>query len=114
MPLNNPQKTVLTARFRSGTASNRTMAAFGRGFVRFATTDDSRNHWLLALITMGEGWHNNHHHYMMSVRQGFRWWEIDMTYYCLKAMEWLGLVWDIKDVPIYVREQKSKQEAIAV
>ena len=63
---------------------------------------------------MGEGWHNNHHFYPASTRQGFYWWEIDMTYYGLKAMEWLGLVWDIKDVPVYVREQKNKHETIAV
>src|SRR5678810_933604 len=48
---------------------------------RYETRDDSRNHWALALITLGEGWHNNHHHYMVSARQGFRWWEIDVTYY---------------------------------
>ena len=75
---------------------------------------NSRNNFLLALITMGEGWHNNHHYYPASTRQGFYWWEIDMTYYCLKAMELVGLVWDIKDVPIYVREGKSKHEAVAV
>jgi stearoyl-CoA desaturase (delta-9 desaturase) len=66
---------------------------------RFQTTDDSRNHWLLALITMGEGWHNNHHHYMLSTRQGFRWWEVDMTYYVLKVMSWVGLVWDLREPP---------------
>ncbi|MCY1057150.1 acyl-CoA desaturase [Nannocystis sp. SCPEA4] len=66
---------------------------------RFATTDTSRNNWLLALITLGEGWHNNHHHYMGSTRQGFYWWELDITYYILKAMSWVGLVWDLRPVP---------------
>ena len=52
---------------------------------RYATSDDSRNNWLLALITLGEGWHNNHHHYPASARQGFYWWEIDVTYYVLRG-----------------------------
>jgi len=82
------------------------------GSQRYDTGDDSRNNFLLALITMGEGWHNNHHFYPASTRQGFYWWEIDMTYYCLKLMEWLGLVWDVRGVPVYVREQKSKEETI--
>ena len=50
---------------------------------RYVTGDQSRNNWLLALLTMGEGWHNNHHAYQASVRQGFRWWEYDPTYYAL-------------------------------
>jgi len=71
---------------------------------RYATGDDSRNNWLLALITLGEGWHNNHHRYPMSTRQGFYWWEIDITYYLLRAMAAAGLVWDLKLVPREVRE----------
>ena len=66
------------------------------GRKRYVTGDDSRNNWLLALFTMGEGWHNNHHAYQSSVRQGFRWWEIDVTFYVLKALSWLGIVWDLK------------------
>jgi len=66
---------------------------------RYATSDDSRNNWLLALITTGEGWHNNHHHYQSSARQGFRWWEIDVTYYLLRAMALFGLVWDLRRPP---------------
>ncbi|MBI1355700.1 MAG: acyl-CoA desaturase [Acidobacteria bacterium] len=69
------------------------------GSRRFATKDNSRNNWLLALITLGEGWHNNHHHYPGSVRQGFYWWEVDLTYYGLKLLEALGLVWDLRPVP---------------
>jgi len=63
---------------------------------RYITGDDSRNNWLLAIVTMGEGWHNNHHAFQSSVRQGFRWWEYDPTYYLLKLFERLGLVWKLK------------------
>jgi stearoyl-CoA desaturase (Delta-9 desaturase) len=61
----------------------------------YITGDQSRNNWFLALLTMGEGWHNNHHAYQASVRQGFRWWELDLTFYILRALSWLGLVWDL-------------------
>jgi stearoyl-CoA desaturase (Delta-9 desaturase) len=69
------------------------------GTVRFATGDDSKNNWWLALITLGEGWHNNHHYAMGSTRQGFYWWEIDVTYYVLKGLEKLGLVWELREPP---------------
>jgi stearoyl-CoA desaturase (delta-9 desaturase) len=69
------------------------------GSKRYVTGDDSRNNWLLALATMGEGWHNNHHAYQSSVRQGFRWWEVDPTYYILKTLSWAGVVWDLKSPP---------------
>jgi stearoyl-CoA desaturase (delta-9 desaturase) len=71
---------------------------------RYATGDDSRNNWLLALITLGEGWHNNHHRYPMSVRQGFYWWEVDITFYVLRGLAALGLIWDLKPVPCEVRD----------
>ena len=57
---------------------------------RFNTDDDSRNNWWLAMLTLGEGWHNNHHHYPASVRQGFYWWEIDITWYVLLLLEKVG------------------------
>jgi stearoyl-CoA desaturase (delta-9 desaturase) len=66
---------------------------------RYVTGDESRNNWLLALLTMGEGWHNNHHAYQVSVRQGFRWWEFDPTYYVLRVLSWLGIVWDLHVPP---------------
>src|SRR5581483_3885902 len=66
---------------------------------RYATTDDSRNSFVLALLTLGEGWHNNHHHYPASARQGFYWWEIDVSYYLLVFLSWTGLIWDLKPVP---------------
>ncbi|MGF1469880.1 MAG: acyl-CoA desaturase [Sandaracinaceae bacterium] len=74
------------------------------GSRRYDTSDTSRNNLWLALLTMGEGWHNNHHHYMNSCRQGFYWWEVDFTYYGLKVLSWLGLVWDIKEPPPRVLE----------
>ncbi len=66
---------------------------------RYVTGDDSRNNWVLAIFTMGEGWHNNHHAFQSSVRQGFRWWEYDATYYILKALSWTRLVWTLKMPP---------------
>jgi stearoyl-CoA desaturase (Delta-9 desaturase) len=69
------------------------------GRKRYVTGDDSRNNWLLALFTMGEGWHNNHHAFQASVRQGFRWWEFDPTFYALKLLSWIGLVWNLKRPP---------------
>jgi stearoyl-CoA desaturase (Delta-9 desaturase) len=69
------------------------------GSRRYETTDTSRNNVWLALLTMGEGWHNNHHHYMNSVRQGFFWWEIDATYYILRALSWVGVTWDLIQPP---------------
>ncbi len=74
------------------------------GSVRYETTDNSKNNLLLALITMGEGWHNNHHYYQRSVRQGFFWWEIDLTYYVLRALEVVGLVWDLHKPSREVRD----------
>ncbi len=76
---------------------------------RFATHDDSRNSLVLALLTFGEGWHNNHHHYPASARQGFYWWEIDITYYLLVVLSWTGLVWDLKPVPESVLSRALEQ-----
>ena len=69
---------------------------------RYDTRDDSRNNLWLALLTFGEGWHNNHHFFPGSARQGFRWWEIDLTWYGLRALQALGLVRDLKPVPAWV------------
>lgn len=81
------------------------------GKKRFNTTDESRNSLILALITLGEGWHNNHHHYMTSTRQGFYWWEVDLTYYGLKVLSWLGLIWDLRPVPANIYEEVSNQRS---
>jgi len=72
------------------------------GSRRFETRDDSRNNLWLALLTFGEGWHNNHHFCPGSVRQGFRWWEVDLTYYGLRLLEVCGLVYALKPVPAHV------------
>ena len=74
------------------------------GWRRYATRDDSRNNAWLALLTFGEGWHNNHHHYPGAARQGFHWWEIDLTYYILLVLSALGLVWGLRPVPEAMRD----------
>ena len=76
---------------------------------RYPTSDDSRNNWMLAIVTTGEGWHNNHHHYMSSARQGFRWWEIDVTYYVIKLLALVGLVWDVREPPRHVIDGVASQ-----
>lgn len=70
---------------------------FGRR--RYATPDQSRNNVWVALATFGEGWHNNHHHYQSSTNQGFFWWEIDVSYYLIKLLGCVGLVWGIRKPP---------------
>jgi stearoyl-CoA desaturase (delta-9 desaturase) len=72
------------------------------GRQRYVTGDQSRNNWALALVTFGEGWHNNHHAYQASARQGFRWWEYDFTYYALQALSWIRVVWDLRAPPAAV------------
>jgi len=79
-----------------------------RGRQRYLTADNSRNNWVLAVFTMGEGWHNNHHAYQSSVRQGFRAWEIDPTFYVLEALAWLRIVWDLKTPPASVLRNEHK------
>jgi stearoyl-CoA desaturase (Delta-9 desaturase) len=79
-----------------------------RGRKRYVTGDDSRNNWLLAIFTMGEGWHNNHHAYQSSARQGFRRWEIDPTFYILKALSWLRIVWDLTTPPAAVLRNEHR------
>jgi stearoyl-CoA desaturase (delta-9 desaturase) len=82
---------------------------FGRR--RYQTKDDSRNSFLLALITLGEGWHNNHHYYQASTRQGFFWWEIDISYYILRGLALVGLVWDLREPPAHVVAGRWTQAA---
>ncbi len=81
---------------------------------RFETDDHSRNSLLLALITFGEGWHNNHHRYHASERQGFYWWEIDISHYGLTVLSWFGLVWDLKKPPkrIYDEAEGVRQRGV--
>lgn len=75
---------------------------------RYETTDKSRNNLWLAILTLGEGWHNNHHHYPGAARQGFYWWEIDLTYYGLKLLEVTGFIWDLRTVPTAVRDTRKQ------
>ena len=72
---------------------------------RYATPDTSRNSMLIALITGGEGWHNNHHYLPASARQGFTWWEIDPTWYVLRVLAALRIVRDLKDPPARLLDQ---------
>jgi stearoyl-CoA desaturase (delta-9 desaturase) len=92
-----------TALFHGTSCINSLAHIIGRR--RFATTDSSRNSFLLSLVTLGEGWHNNHHRYQGATRNGFYWWEIDPTYYALKALSWTGLIRDLKPVPAAVLEE---------
>jgi stearoyl-CoA desaturase (delta-9 desaturase) len=78
---------------------------------RYNTPDHSRNNWVLALITFGEGWHNNHHHYPVAARQGFYWWELDLTYYVLAVLSRLGIVRDL--VPLTPRKRDSNRIAVS-
>lgn len=84
------------------------------GTRRFATADRSRNNFVIALLTLGEGWHNNHHHYPSAARQGFYWWEIDVTYYALLTLERLGLIWNIRAVPEHVYRAAAADNPITV
>jgi stearoyl-CoA desaturase (Delta-9 desaturase) len=90
-----------TVLFHATVTINSLAHRFGRR--RFSTHDDSRNNVWLALLTFGEGWHNNHHFFPGTVRQGFRWWEVDLTFYGLWLMARLGLVSELKPVPAWVR-----------
>lgn len=80
------------------------------GSRRYATADRSRNNWLLAILTLGEGWHNNHHHYPGAARQGFFWWEIDLTYYGLRVLAVLGLIKDLRPVPAAMLHARTVQQ----
>ncbi|MHB8419058.1 MAG: acyl-CoA desaturase [Myxococcales bacterium] len=75
---------------------------FGRR--RFPTTDTSRNSLALALVTLGEGWHNNHHYYPGSMRQGFYWWQVDLVGYLVRFLEKLGVVWNVRRAPARILE----------
>lgn len=87
------------------------------GAKRYETGDGSRNNFWLALITLGEGWHNNHHRFMSSARQGFFWWELDGSYLVLRALRRLGGVWDLRQPPASLlhlqRENSSELETRA-
>jgi hypothetical protein len=81
------------------------MHVFGKRV--FDTADDSRNSMIFALVTMGEGWHNNHHHHPGSAAQGFRWWQLDFSYYALLILEKIGIVQGMRRVPHRLRASAS-------
>ena len=83
------------------------------GTRRYDTDDSSRNNFLIALLTFGEGWHNNHHHFPGSAKQGFYWWEVDLTYYLLKMMSLFGFIWDIRTVSTDIRETNQIKKPIS-
>lgn len=80
------------------------------GSRRFETKDQSRNNWLVGILAVGEGWHNNHHRYPQSERQGFYWWEIDITHYALTAASYLGLVWNIVKPPQHIYDEAEQRQ----
>ncbi|XOZ34166.1 acyl-CoA desaturase [Halomonadaceae bacterium KBTZ08] len=80
------------------------------GHRRFQTSDDSRNNFWLALLTLGEGWHNNHHRWPTSARQGFRWWEVDITFYLLWTLEKIGIISNLKPIPKAVYKETLERD----
>jgi len=88
------------------------------GSRRFDTVDESRNNLVTAVFAVGEGWHNNHHRYQRAARNGFYWWEFDPTWYVIRTMAAVGLVWDIQKVPKRIYEEaravKAKRAATRV
>ncbi|QYM79291.1 acyl-CoA desaturase [Horticoccus luteus] len=100
---------ISTTALFHGTACINSMAHL-MGRRRFKTTDDSRNSFILAIITLGEGWHNNHHRYQSATRNGFYWWEMDITYYVLKALASVGFIWGLKAVPSSVLNEGEEAD----
>jgi stearoyl-CoA desaturase (delta-9 desaturase) len=82
------------------------------GSRRFDTVDQSRNNPLTAFFAVGEGWHNNHHRFQRAARNGFYWWELDITWYTIKAMETVGLAWDLQGVPARIYEEARAVKAM--
>jgi stearoyl-CoA desaturase (delta-9 desaturase) len=97
-----------TALFHGTSCINSMAHLMGRR--RYKTEDDSRNSFILAIITLGEGWHNNHHRYQSATRNGFFWWEVDITYYLLKCLSWTGLIWGLKAVPASVLTEGERMD----
>lgn len=80
------------------------------GRVRYNSRDGSRNSFILAVLCCGEGWHNNHHYYQSSVNQGWRWWEVDFSYYILTVLSWFGIVWDLRTPPPHIKARVLASE----
>ncbi|MEZ6092226.1 MAG: acyl-CoA desaturase [Pirellulaceae bacterium] len=77
------------------------------GYRNYETTDMSRNNWWVALVTYGEGWHNNHHAYPRMAKHGHKWWELDLTFLVIRTMRTIGLVWNVVDYR-NVAEKKAR------
>lgn len=77
------------------------------GTQRYNTKEESKNNFFVALFTFGEGWHNNHHHYPGSIRQGFYWWEVDLTYYALRFLSFFGIVYNLRTVSKAIRQKHN-------
>ena len=77
------------------------------GTQRYNTKEESKNNFFVALLTFGEGWHNNHHHYPGSIRQGFYWWEVDLTYYVLRFLSFFGIVYNLRTVSKAIRQKHN-------
>ncbi|MCS6864959.1 MAG: fatty acid desaturase [Gemmataceae bacterium] len=75
-------------------------AAHRWGYRNYNTNDASRNNWFVALLTNGEGWHNNHHAAPRACSQGHRWWEIDLTFTFVRLLQRMGLAWDVVEVKV--------------
>jgi stearoyl-CoA desaturase (delta-9 desaturase) len=73
------------------------------GRARYESNDESKNSLVLAILCCGEGWHNNHHHYQSAVNQGWFWWEVDLSYYVLTMLSWVGIVWDLRNPPAHIK-----------
>jgi stearoyl-CoA desaturase (delta-9 desaturase) len=84
------------------------------GSRRFATRDDSRNNWWVALITFGEGWHNNHHAHPVSARHGLAWYEVDLNWYGIQVLRLLGLAKQIKSVDVFGTPKRDRIPAAMV
>jgi stearoyl-CoA desaturase (delta-9 desaturase) len=73
------------------------------GRVRYKSNDQSKNSFVLAILCCGEGWHNNHHYYQLAANQGWFWWEVDLSYYILIVLSWVGIVRDLRNPPDYIK-----------
>lgn len=92
-----------------GTFSVNSLAhLFGRR--AYQTDDNSRNSFLIAIFTLGEGWHNNHHYYQASERQGFYWWQLDISHCVLRVLSWMRIVRDLNEPPRHVRDRRLGKE----
>jgi stearoyl-CoA desaturase (Delta-9 desaturase) len=80
------------------------------GRVRYKSNDGSKNSFILAILCCGEGWHNNHHYYQLAARQGWFWWEVDLSYYILSFLSWFGIVWDLRVPPEHIKARTIAAE----